>query len=174
MNIPNVVIDQSTNQIWPSEILQSTNYCVLTSPDLLSQFFPCFLQEWVEGLGTRLAHNEPLPQLHMDKPGVTSDIQRVAGEAADERRKRLELYSLRTKAFPRLVIPCGDSPGSSTHSGWWHPTDTLPTVDCAWGGKHIHFHLHSLWPKPPPHNQNHQTHHYDTFSYGLYTNINIS
>ena len=33
----------------------------------------------------RLAHNEPLPQLHMGKPGVTTDIQRVAGETADER-----------------------------------------------------------------------------------------
>ena len=111
MNILNVVIGQLTNQIWPSEILQSTNYCVLTSPDPPLPLFPLFffLQEWVEGLGTRLAHNEPLPQLHMDKAGVTSDIQRVAGEAADERRKRL-FSTLRTK----LISPKSFSKDSDT------------------------------------------------------------
>ena len=62
----------------------------------------------------------PHDQLHMDKPGVTSDIQRVAGEAADERRKRLECYSLRTK----LTSPKSLSKASDTMWGFpWklHP-----------------------------------------------------
>ena len=33
MNISNIIISQSTNQIWPSEIPRSTNYSVSTSPD---------------------------------------------------------------------------------------------------------------------------------------------
>ena len=41
MNNASIVTDQSTHQIWPSEILQGTNYCVLTLRDapLLSSFF---------------------------------------------------------------------------------------------------------------------------------------
>ena len=53
-NIPNVIIDQSTNQIWPSEIPRSTNYYVSTSPDPPLPLFSLFLRGQVEGLGTRL------------------------------------------------------------------------------------------------------------------------
>ena len=55
VNISNVIISQSTNQIRPSEIPRSTNYSVSTSPDPpLHVFYSIFFTR-VEGLGTRLA-----------------------------------------------------------------------------------------------------------------------
>ena len=52
MNNASIVTDQTTHQIWPSEILQGTSYCVLTLPDAPPMFF--FSWGWVEVLDTRL------------------------------------------------------------------------------------------------------------------------
>ena len=52
VNNASIVTDQSTHQIWPSEILQGTNYCVLTLRD--APLLSSFLWGWVEVLDTRL------------------------------------------------------------------------------------------------------------------------